>query len=71
MKEMDMKSTETDVLIIGSGAAGLRAAIEARKNKVQVSLVSKTPIGMGSCTTYSGAGFTAAIEDFSLQDHFK
>jgi fumarate reductase (CoM/CoB) subunit A len=71
MKNMEMKSAVTDVLIIGSGAAGLRAAIEARKEKVQVSLVSKTTMAWGSCTVYAGAGFTAAIGDFSTQNHFK
>ena len=66
-----MKSADTDVLIIGSGAAGLRAAIEARKSKVEVSLISKTTMEWGSCTAYAGAGFTAAIGDFSIQNHFK
>ena len=71
MKDMELKYEETDVLVIGSGAAGLRAAIEARKHKVEVSILSKTPIAWGSCTTYAAAGFTAAIGDFSRQEHFK
>jgi fumarate reductase (CoM/CoB) subunit A len=71
MKDLEMKSEATDVLIIGSGAAGLRAAIEAKKHKVQVSLVSKTTMEWGSCTTYAGAGFTAAIGEFTTQNHFK
>lgn len=41
----------TDVLIIGAGAAGLRSAIETRKNSVDVLLVCKGKLG------YCGATF--------------
>ena len=51
----------TDVLIIGSGGAGLRAAIEARRYGVRVLVIDKAVIGMNSNTRYSGGGLKAAL----------
>ena len=59
---MDLKTPqtiETDVLILGSGAAGLRAAIEARKLGVEVLMVSKSTIGLSNNTAISGSGIAA------------
>jgi fumarate reductase (CoM/CoB) subunit A len=53
------QTIETDVLILGSGAAGLRSAIEARKLGVEVLLVSKSKIGLGNNTAISGSGIAA------------
>ena len=53
-----MRSLETDVLVIGSGGAGLRAAIEAAKH-AQVTLVSKGPLGRSGATILSGADIMA------------
>jgi len=58
---MFKKNIYTDVLIIGSGAAGLRAAIEAKKGGVDVLLVSKSKTGFASCSMHSGGGFTAPM----------
>ena len=52
---------DTDVLIIGSGGAGLRAAIEARRYGVKVIVIDKAVIGMNSNTRYSGGGLKAAL----------
>jgi fumarate reductase (CoM/CoB) subunit A len=52
------KIFKTDVLIIGGGAAGLMAAIEAKKKGAEVLLVSKSRTGYASCSIYSGGGFT-------------
>ncbi|MEO8296378.1 MAG: FAD-dependent oxidoreductase [Burkholderiales bacterium] len=45
--------TETDLIIIGAGAAGMTAAITARKNGLDVVLVEKTP-HFGGTTAFSG-----------------
>jgi fumarate reductase (CoM/CoB) subunit A len=58
---LDIKRERTDVLIIGSGGAGLRAAIEARRYGVKVTLVDKVVIGMNNSTRYSGGGIKAAL----------
>jgi len=52
---MDRLSTE--VLIIGAGAAGLRAAIACCKAGTEVLVVAKTPPGSGTATIISGGGF--------------
>jgi fumarate reductase (CoM/CoB) subunit A len=66
-----MKTFTTDVLVVGGGAAGLRAAIEARRLKVNVLLVTKTPAGLGNCTAYAGGGFQAPFGRVSPEEHFK
>lgn len=63
--------TSTDVLIIGGGAAGLRAAIAAREAGVDVILASKAPIGYASSTLYAGGGFRAAFGDYTFERHFE
>ncbi|MEE8420348.1 MAG: FAD-dependent oxidoreductase [Dehalococcoidales bacterium] len=49
----------TDVLVIGGGGAGLRAAIEAKSHGGRVLMVSRSRAGYGSNTTISGGAFAA------------
>ena len=59
---MELKTAQvinTDVLAIGGGGAGLRAAIEARKYGLSVLLVSESRVGFRNNTAISGAGFAA------------
>ena len=51
----------TDVLVIGGGGAGLRAAIEAREHGIDVVLVSESPVGFRNNTTLSKATLAAII----------
>jgi succinate dehydrogenase/fumarate reductase flavoprotein subunit len=67
---MEARIIYTDVLIIGSGGAGLRAALEARKFGAEVLIVSKTPVGFATCTFYSMGGFKAAVRGLSEEDLF-
>ena len=60
MKIKSSQALDTDVLVLGSGGAGLRAAIEARKHGVSVLLISKSPIGLSSNTAISGSGIATA-----------
>jgi len=54
---MDCATLSTDVLVLGGGGAGLRAALEARRGGADVLLLSKQPAGGTSCTAH-GAGYT-------------
>ena len=57
----------TDVLVIGSGIAGLRAAIEAAQHG-QVLLISKGP-STESNTWYAQGGIAAAIQPDDVEHH--
>lgn len=49
---------ETDVLVVGGGGAGFRAAIGARQRGVKVTLASKGPLARCGATPMAGADFT-------------
>jgi len=51
---MTPRLVETDVLVIGSGVAGLAAALAARENGKQVLVVSKGSIAGRSCSWFAG-----------------
>jgi len=60
---------DTDILIIGSGLAGLRAAIEAAQNGVNTIVVSKSSKELSSNSVLAGGGFCMAVPGFSGEDH--
>ena len=65
------RSIQTDVLIIGAGGAGLRAAIEAHNTGAQVMVVSKGGFPSG-CTTIAMGGMLAAFDKQDSADrHFE
>lgn len=49
-----MEKLSTDIFVLGSGIAGLRAALEARRGGAKVILLSKGPIGKKSSSFYAG-----------------
>jgi len=53
-----MEILSTDVLVVGSGAAGLRAAIAVRQSGLKACVVGKSLPGDGTCTGISGGGFS-------------
>jgi succinate dehydrogenase/fumarate reductase flavoprotein subunit len=66
-----MEEILTDVLVIGSGLAGMVSALEAEKSGLSVALVSKFAIGMGTNTSMANGAFTAANSRFSEADHLR
>ena len=71
--EIDMKVERivTDVLVIGSGIAGLQTALEAWRLGNRVIIVSKSPVGKANNTSFAGGGFTFATESFTPEEHFQ
>ena len=61
MANTTVENFKTDVLIIGAGGAGLRAAIEAAKSGVSVIIASRAPIGRGGLTATANGGYHAAM----------
>lgn len=65
--------TETDVLVIGSGGAGIKAAIKAAEQGAQVLLVGKFTFGRTGATFYPGTpgwGMQAVIHEGDTVDTF-
>jgi succinate dehydrogenase/fumarate reductase flavoprotein subunit len=55
---MTQKILETDVLVVGGGGAGFRAAIAARDKGAKTTLLSKGPLARCGATPMAGADFT-------------
>ena len=61
---------EHDVLVIGAGGAGLRAAIEARSHGASVGLVCKSLLGKAH-TVMAEGGIAAALSNVDDRDDWK
>ena len=68
---MNVRQIDTDVLIIGTGIAGIRAAIEVSRLGKRVLLLSKSPLGKATNTTLGGGGFVCSTHDFTVDEHVK
>jgi succinate dehydrogenase/fumarate reductase flavoprotein subunit len=66
-----MEVLTTDILVIGSGLAGLLSALEAEKTGLHVLIVGKFAIGMGTNTSLSNGAFTASSSFFSKEEHLQ
>ena len=65
-----MQTTEHDVLVIGAGGAGLRAAIEASAAGARVGLVTKSLLGKAH-TVMAEGGIAAALANVDGRDDWK
>jgi len=66
----DYETLEHDVLVIGAGGAGLRAAIEASAAGVRVGLVCKSLLGKAH-TVMAEGGIAAALANVDERDNWK
>jgi succinate dehydrogenase / fumarate reductase flavoprotein subunit len=67
---MDYQTQEHDVIVIGAGGAGLRAAIEASAGGVSVGLVCKSLLGKAH-TVMAEGGIAAALANVDDRDNWK
>src|SRR6202795_1136039 len=66
----EYETHEHDVLVIGAGGAGLRAAIEASASGVAVGLVCKSLLGKAH-TVMAEGGIAAALANVDERDNWK
>jgi succinate dehydrogenase / fumarate reductase, flavoprotein subunit len=66
----EYQTFEHDVLVIGAGGAGLRAAIEASKSGVSVGLICKSLLGKAH-TVMAEGGMAAAMGNVDDRDNWK
>src|ERR1700728_4611214 len=72
-REAEMADYEThdyDVIIIGAGGAGLRAAIEAKGRGLRTALVCKSLLGKAH-TVMAEGGVAAAMGNVYAEDNWK
>jgi succinate dehydrogenase / fumarate reductase, flavoprotein subunit len=67
---MDFETYEHDVIVIGAGGAGLRAAIEASAAGVSVGLICKSLLGKAH-TVMAEGGIAAALANVDDRDNWK
>src|SRR6266699_2605189 len=70
MAASDLRSHDYDVVVIGAGGAGLRAAIEASAQKVNVALVCKSLLGKAH-TVMAEGGAAAALGNVFSEDNWR
>ncbi|MGC8603104.1 MAG: FAD-dependent oxidoreductase, partial [Desulfomonilaceae bacterium] len=66
-----MERFSCDVLVLGSGAAGLRAAISAREAGLRVCVVSKGPVGKSTCTWLSAGVMAGGFNAATIKAHLE
>ncbi len=66
----DYQTYDYDVLVIGAGGAGLRAATEASANGVRVGVITKSLLGKAH-TVMAEGGIAAALANVDERDNWK
>jgi fumarate reductase (CoM/CoB) subunit A len=66
-----MERLSYDVLILGSGAAGLRAAVSSREAGLSTCVVSKGPMGKSTCTWLSAGVMASGTDASELDAHLE
>jgi succinate dehydrogenase / fumarate reductase flavoprotein subunit len=66
----EIRTIEHDVVVIGAGGAGLRAAIECSRQGLSTGLLSKSLLGKAH-TVMAEGGVAAALANADSRDHWK
>jgi succinate dehydrogenase/fumarate reductase flavoprotein subunit len=67
--DIGMEHVNCDVLVLGSGSAGLRAALSAREADLEVLVVSKGKPGRSTATWMSSGVMAGSTNEATLKDH--
>lgn len=67
-KKVNSRQIKTDILIIGSGLAGMIAAIEAAKSKEEITILAKDIFSKSGTTHVTRAGFSVVLKDKNIKD---
>lgn len=70
MNISEIQTIEHDVLVVGAGGAGIRAAIECAKNGLNTGLISKSLLGKAH-TVMAEGGIAAAMGNVDKRDNWK
>ncbi len=70
MVQADYESYDYDVIIIGAGGSGLRAAIEAKERGLRVAIVCKSLLGKAH-TVMAEGGMAAAMGHVWPEDNWQ
>ncbi len=68
METLKQRTISTDVLVIGAGGAGIRAAIEAHNAGAKVLVVSKGDYPAGCITAIAMGAISVAIDSKDSRD---
>jgi len=63
MHALSQEKIYTDVLVIGGGLAGLTAALEAKSNNLDITIVSKGKTGKSGNSIIAGGGISILVPD--------
>ena len=66
----ELQTIDHDILVIGAGGAGLRAAIECAKSGINTGVVCKSLLGKAH-TVMAEGGMAAALGNVDARDHWK
>nr|MCS5538700.1 FAD-binding protein [Roseibacillus sp.] len=70
MRVSELQTIEHDVLVVGAGGAGIRAAIEAASQGLSTGLLSKSLLGKAH-TVMAEGGVAAALGNVDSRDNWK
>ena len=70
MNISEIKTVEHDVIVLGAGGAGLRAAIECSMQGLSTGLVCKSLLGKAH-TVMAEGGVAASLGNSDDRDHWK
>ena len=70
MDYTDIQTIEHDILVVGAGGAGIRAAIECAKHGLNTGIISKSLLGKAH-TVMAEGGIAASLGNVDSRDNWE